>query len=431
MKIPFALLLLFFWIPCLLAQDSGNQNVDLDFPEKPLIQDSQFAQRERSLLSALKKNPDNASLQIKLARLYQEQRFYPRATAVLESVLARHPDIADAHFYLGQILGYQKTDPEPAIRELREAIRLQPGRIEYEEEIASIYYRFQRYPPALEHLDAILKLDPNHTDALYRKAVILYTQGKAALAEALTDRLPNHEHARVLRAIIVQQRSGDAKPLYEAILRDFPKNLRARYEYGKILFQEKKLPAAQDIFEKIIDEDPFYQHAVFYLVKIYSLTKQEAKAQLAKQSLDAINRMGRNERNFYRSYLRYHPDIAETHLAMGLIYLEIGRGNLSEQEFRRVLEFNPDHPDASFYLAQIAMASGEFREALPYLQTGLRVRKDTPTIHAMMAQCYLELNDAQNAGEHLNAALKLDPRNPLANRIRDLWNQRAATAKKK
>ncbi|MFB3788491.1 MAG: tetratricopeptide repeat protein [bacterium] len=416
------------WIPGGGAQDSGNQSVDLEFPDHPVIQDPQFARKERALLETLRAEPDNPRVEIELARLYQAQRFYPQAAALLEEVASRHPEISEAHFYLGQIYGVQKTDPQRSLDELQKAIQLAPDRTEYREEIVNVYYRLQRYPPALRHLEEILMREPDNADALYRKAAILHTQGRAGEAEAIVDRLPHHEHARVLQAIIRQQRGENAKPLYEAILRDYPEDIRARYEYGKILLNEKQLPAAREIFEKIINEDPFYQHALFQLVKIYSFSKETEKARLAKQSLDTINRMGRNQRNFYRSYLRHHPDTAETHEAMGLIYLEIGRGNLAADEFRRVLEFAPKHPEAPFYLAQIFMASDEFREALPYLEQCLAVREDKARLHALMAQCYLELQDAENARRHLDAALQLDPRDPLANRIRELWMKRSEEA---
>ena len=217
MRIPFPIRIvalaavLLFWIPGSGAQDSGNQSVDLEFPSQPVIQDPQFAQKERALLDVLKTNPDNPRAEIELARLYQARRFYPRAAAVLEDVTARHPEISEAHFYLGQIYGSQKTDPQRSLDELQKAIQLAPDRTDYREEIVNVYYRLQRYPPALQHLEEILKREPGNAGALYRKAAILHTQGRVEEAEAIVDRLPRHEHARVLRAIIRQQRGENAK----------------------------------------------------------------------------------------------------------------------------------------------------------------------------------------------------------------------------
>lgn len=426
----FFILVLACFLHSAIAQDSGNQSVDLEFDPPSAGDDLQIVKKEADLLEALQKSPQSVSLQLELVRLYQAQRYYAKAVDLLEAILKRSPENEEAHFRLGQILGSQKREPERALEELQKAVAYQPDRLEYREELVNVLYRIQRYSQALIQLDEILQRDPSNANARYRKAVILYSQGKIAEAEALADNLPNHEHARVLKAVILQQRGEDAQSMFEALIRDCPQNLRARYEYGKMLFQKNEVAAAGEVFEKIIDEDPFYQHAVFYLVRIYSKSGERTKAQLAKQSLDTINRMGREQRNFYRSYLRHHPDTAETHEALGLIYLEIGRGNLAVKEFQEVMKLEPRHQEAPFYLAQIFMASGEHHKALPALEKCLEVREDKAQIHALMAQCHLKLKDAKNAAHHLQAALQINPQEPLANRLRDQWMKQNAQSKK-
>ncbi len=425
----FVFLLILIMNPVVYAQQSGNAGVDIEFDAEPVIQDPQFSQQEKSLLEAIQNQPNDVSLSLKLAQLYQQHRYYEKAISLLESAVQLDPDNAYAHYLLGQIMGSQKRDPNRAIDEMKTAIQLAPDSIRYRQEMVSIYYRLQRFPPALEQLEEILKREPANADALYRKAVILHIRGEVEEAESIVDRLPKHEHARVLKALLVQQRGEDAEPLYEAILKDHPNNIRAQYEYGKYLFRVRKFEEAQKIFETIIDTDPFYQHALFQLIKIYAFKKQKEKVTLAKQSLDRINRMGRNQRNFYRSYLRHHPDTAETHFSMALIYLEIGRGNLAADELRHVLVLDPDNKEAPFYLAQINMASHQYENAIQNLNQCLPIREDKAALHAMIAQCCLELHDAKKALQHLETALKIDPENPLANRIRALWANRISNGK--
>lgn len=395
-------------------------------PPVPVIEDSGLRTNEAALLERAAENPAAFEPRMELARFYYEQRYYPEALTWLEPLAAEYPNKAEAHFLLGRILGSQKADPDRAIGALERAAALRPDSVDYLHELAALYHRLQRFPPALEWLDRILALDPDNQLALYRKAVILDKQGAAREAEALLDRVPEFEHARVLKAILVQQRGGDAKPLFEAILRDHPDNLRARYEYAKLLARGGERDEARAIFERIIDEDPFYQHALFQLVKIYASQGERERARLAKQSLDVINRMGRDQRNLYRSYLRHHPDTPETHMAMALIYLEIGRGNLAEDSLKRVMALAPDHPDAPFYLAQTAMAGGRFGEAMGWLERCLKVREEKATLHALMARCALELGDGGAARNHLGRALELDPNEPLARRILAEWRKQAA-----
>ena len=406
------------------GQQTGDYGVDFEFPAEPVIQDPRFSQKERQLLDAIKNDPDNPSLNIEFARLYQLHRYYDKAIAILESTIAKHPSNSRAHFCLGQILGSQQRDPNRSLTELHEAIRLKPDSIEFRQELVSVYYRLQRFPPALEHLEEILKRDPTNADALYRKAVILHIRGEIREAESIVDQLPTREHARVLKAIIVQQRGEDAKGLFESILKDAPDNIRAKYEYAKNILRERNFEEAEKIFEEIIDQEPFYQHALFQLIKIYSVKKQKEKAKLAKQSLDTINRMGRKERNFYRSYLRHHPDTAETHLAMARVYLEIARGNLAAKQFRTVLQRDPTNREALFLLGQIYMASEDYQEAVKYLGRCLPLLGDKATIHGLLAICHLHLGDGMKARSHFDAAAEIDPTHALVGRIRRMLRER-------
>ncbi len=386
----------------------------------PVIKNPQLQSEETRLIQQVQNHPNNRERLYELAEFYAGHNYYPDAVELLQHITTKNPQFHQAHFLLGKLLGSQKTDPEGSLSALNKAIELQPENVKYREEIVKVYHRLQRFPPALEHLEIILQLEPNNIDAQYRKAVILYTQGNVEKAVNITKQLPEHEHAQVLYALIQQQTGNESQSLWESIVERYPNNIRARYELGKIWMKQKKWDQAQNIFETIIDQDPFYQHALFQLVKIYSVKQEKKKAQLAKQSLDVINRMGRDQRNFYRSYLQHHPDTAESHFNMANIYLEIGRGDLAADELRTVIERDGDHADAHFYLAQIYMASGDFQNAVPILETCTGLHENKAVMHSLLAQCYLELKKANEAKEHLTKALKINPTEPFALRLKQL-----------
>ncbi len=404
------------------AQQSGDWGIDLEFTEEPVLERTEFVDEERELLQAIRRDPNNAVLLLKLARLYQLHRYYERAITLLETTVKKHPSNAPAHFYLGQIYGSQQRDPNRSLEELHKAVELNPESIEFRQELVSVYFRLQRYPPALEQLEEILRRKPSNEKALYRKAAILYTLGEISKAESIVDELTQHEHARVLKGLVMQRRGEDTKEFFASILKDHPESMRVRYEYAKDLMRERQYDQAQEIFETIIDQDPFYQHAIFQLIKIYAAKKQKEKVQLAKQSLDTVNRLSRKKRNFYRSFLRHHPDTPKTHMAMGLIYLEIGRGNLAAEEFQKVLSMDPGELRAALYLAEIEMASGNYEKALAHLNTCTQIEAENATVYALMAQCYLELKDGEKAREHLQKALQIDPDNPAARNLQAIWS---------
>ncbi len=398
---------------------------DLSFDIKPAIENSALQKQETILIQSIKNEPENIVHLMALTQFYYIHRYYPQSISILDHIIQLNPTAHQAYYLLGKILGSQKSDPERSLANLNQAVKLAPDSIEYLEELVNVYHRLERYPPALKHLETILQIEPDNIDAIYRKAVILHTQGHVAQASNLIKNT-THEHSLVLQALIKHQQGETPTALYERILEKYPKNIRARYEYGKLLIKQRKTDDAQELFEKIIDDDPFYQHALFQLVKIYSIKRERNKVKLAKQSLDTINRMGKAKRNFYRSYLRHHPDTAETHFEMGLIYLEIGRGDLAAEEMKRTLELEQTHPEAQFYLAQIYMSSGDFQTAITYLKQCLEFHENKAVIHSLLTQCYLESNNVNEAHKHLKAALKINPQEPLANRILSILKQNAS-----
>ena len=222
-----------------LAQEIEESRSYFAVPPEPVVQDADFAAQEKRLMAHVREHPHDATPALDLAEFYAIHRYYDQAESLLGGVIHNDPAAARAHFLLGKIVGRPGQESERSIAELKEAVRLEPDSILYRQELVSVYYRFQRYPPALVQLEAILAREPGNEDAQYRRAVILHILGRTDEAEQGVDRIPQHEHARVLMAIIVQQRGEDAKPLYEAILKDYPNNLRARYEYAKLQMPER------------------------------------------------------------------------------------------------------------------------------------------------------------------------------------------------
>ncbi len=383
---------------------------------EPVIENPALRKQEVNLINSIQNDPENIVNLLELSHFYFKHRYYPQTVGVLEHIIQLNPEAHRAYFLLGKILGSQKSDPARSLSALNKTVNLKPDSIQYREELVNVYHRLERYPPALKHLDKILEIEPDNQDAIYRKAVILHIQGNVAEASSLIKN-SSHEHSMVLEAIIKHQQGETPITLYERILEKYPKNIRARYEYGKLLMKQRKTSDAQTIFEKIIDDDPFYQHALFQLVKIYSIKRERDKAKLAKQSLDTINRMGKDKRNLYRSYLRHHPDTAKTHFTMGMIYLDIGRGDMAAVKMKKILELDKTHSQAQFYLAQIYMSSGDFQTAISYLKPCLESMENKALIHSLLTQCYLEVNNVNKANKHLKEALRINPQEPLANRI--------------
>ena len=90
------------------------------------------------------------------------------AVKEFKEVLRLQPKAADAHLKLGMVYG-NKGDFDSAISEYRETIRLDPKGPDGQDarhELALIYYYVKgKRKEAIEELEAVLKVNPNHSSA--------------------------------------------------------------------------------------------------------------------------------------------------------------------------------------------------------------------------------------------------------------------------
>jgi len=85
------------------------------------------------------------------------------------------------------------------------------------------------------------------------------------------------------------------------------------------------------------------------------------------------------------------------------------------QDFQRVLEFKPDHPEAHLALALVLANDGQFKEAIPHYQFYLERRPQDPTEALFgLASCQYSIGKTDQAREALDKLLAQTKNNPGA-----------------
>lgn len=83
----------------------------------------------------------------------------------------------------------------------------------------------------------------------------------------------------------------------------------------------------------------------------------------------------RNRPEETRSYLNlaaaYIPDSPELNMLSGLLYLDRGQPDWAALDFRKVLEQQPQHAEAWYFLGQVALQEKKFREARSHFQSAI------------------------------------------------------------
>ena len=83
--------------------------------------------------------------------------------------------------------------------------------------------------------------------------------------------------------------------------------------------------------------------------------------------------------------------------------------------FRRIIEIDPRDSGAHFRLAGIHTARKEFAEALELLQDNVESGSERPVFHNLMAECYIGLEQFDEAEKEVGIALEMKPDLPSVN----------------
>lgn len=129
---------------------------------------------------------------------------------------------------------------EGAIAEMQEALRVEPGSVQAETNLVSLYGRLGRYDEAAAHYKAGLAIDRDQADLHYNYGVLLMKQG----------------------------RNGEAETAFREAVRINPAYVEARNNLGTLFEQQGQLDAALREFEAAVERRPGDRTAHFHIGRI-------------------------------------------------------------------------------------------------------------------------------------------------------------------
>jgi len=207
------------------------------------------------LQSALQKLPQSISLQISLARSYEQKKQYQKALEICENIISKYANQLDALILKSEILQLQKKEME-ALAILEQAYQYAPFDRELVYDLAFLYAETKN-PGVLSITDSLLKTDTleKHAEPYYFKGV--YFQNIGNSVEAI-------------------------RQFNEAIRQDYY-FLDAYMEKGQILYQQKKYEEARKIFQLASTVSPTFADAYYWLGKADEAQGDKTEAKLNYQ----------------------------------------------------------------------------------------------------------------------------------------------------
>lgn len=350
--------------------------------------------------------------------LYDEKKFQ-EAFDLYTVLQKRHPTVP---FYLVQ-MGYFQAhlgNSEAAISYFQRALDLQPDNIELMGTVASAYMFEHRYQQSSEIYLKILEKEPQNLTALAGLGYIAMQQNHFLEAEKyFTEVLkidPKHTNALIYLGNLRtrQHRFDDAKQIFTRLQKDDPDNpdvIRAMSEENFLRSADEGhhsgngegmaadvsgIPTESEYVE--FDSSAHADENVNLLLDLARIYRSQNRA------LEAL------EVNL-RAYA-IDPDRPKVQVELGYGYLGIGQLANADEEFKQVLEGNPQNSDAMVGEAEVAFAMGDTDLAEWRLHEALSIAPDNVSALSLRARMSMAAHNYTAAMKDFQLIAVLDPNNP-------------------
>jgi TolB-like protein/Tfp pilus assembly protein PilF len=351
-----------------------------------LLEDYKTA--EQLFMQAIALDPDFALAHARLASVRAEIFHYyeptgnwrTKARTEAETALRLQPNLAEAHFALGQCIYWMNQDYDRALEQFEIGSRLSPSSGDTGRLIAAIKRRQGKWDEALQAYERVAKVDPQNPNTV-RELIFTNTAMRrwpeaARWGERMRAMAPASLVAKIQSGYVDFWWKGDTR-LLKSLVDQVPAGVdpdgtvtASRWDVAML---RRDYSAAKKVLDTSSVTDLSYTTAgttpkVFfegcsYLAQGDNLNAQKA-FELARPALEAA--------------VQEAPANADRHAILGWLYAFMGRKEDAIREGRRAIELKPESKDAvdgtlmSAYLALIYARVGENDLAIPMIDRLLK-----------------------------------------------------------
>ncbi|GIX05116.1 MAG: hypothetical protein KatS3mg114_0985 [Planctomycetaceae bacterium] len=338
-------------------------------------------QRPHDLLDALGKVP---------SRINQDTLQQLEVLDTELKAIAADPPLAEALFAAGEA----QASAEPPSLTFEEAYLL-----------AKIAEQMEKYDVAVAFYRRAAALDKERALAAFRELADMllearrYDEATAAYQEALALNPPPELRARIYLGMIQAQgladHIDDALQSVHQAQQDFPQLPIFHFQEAWIYYQARRLDEALTAFEKIVQNFPqardLVRRSQYSISNIYVLKKEMRKAE---EVLEKI--------------LEEDPDDPAVNNDLGYLYADQGK-HLEKAEImiRKAVQAEPENAAYLDSLGWVLFKRGRAQEAIPHLEKAASLpRGEDATIWDHLGDCYLQVDQPDKAQEAWKKALE-------------------------
>jgi TolB-like protein/Tfp pilus assembly protein PilF len=351
-----------------------------------LLEDYKTA--EQLYTQAIELDPNFALAHARLASVCAEVfRYYEpteswktKARTEAETALRLQPNLAEAHFALGQCFYWIDQNYDRALEQFEIASRLSPSNADTGRLIAAIERRQGKWQQALAAYERVAKIDPQNPNTarelMYTNTSMRRWPEAARWAERMRAMAPTSLVAKSQSGYIDFWWKGGTH-LLKSMMDQIPAGVdpdgtitAARWDVAML---QRDYAAAKKILETSSVNELSYA-----IVGMTPKILLEGCTYLAQGDNAKAQKAFEQARPAFEAALKEAPNSAERHASIGWLYALMGRKNDAIAEGRRAVELKPESKDAvdgslmNGYLALIYARVGENDLAIPLIERLLK-----------------------------------------------------------
>ena len=364
------------WIENIIQLETDEKKL-LIFLNRLIANNQKIQNKALKIFQQLKiTHPENLSLQVAIARIYQKQKNWNQSLIITSKIIASHPDYLVA-WKLHALTLLSNNDMEGALKWYQKSVVAFPDSIDLKQSLGHLLYEMDYYPEAREQFLKLHDMSPLDTEINYMIAACYFAENN----------FPK------------------SREYYEPLLRIKRHRNPVLYYLGEMARRDSDFAGAINIYKQIT-ESRYYQAAH---IKVARLMQQQGNDQKA---LDYLINLKLEEKDIDIRYMR------------ALIAAQLNDINLAESDLRTIIHSEPEHIDALNALGYtLADANRNLKEAKELIERAYHREPGNPAIIDSMGWVLFRMGDYSQALLYLEKAFELDPSDETTSHlVLTLWN---------
>ncbi|KJD36793.1 TPR domain protein [Tamlana sedimentorum] len=390
-----------------------------------------------ALLACIEIDKSVPVLYFELGKNYMQLKNFGAAEDALKEAVSKDPN---NEWYLDELYGYyaSQNDYKNAIKTVKQLVKYHP---DYEEDLASLYLKSERFDEALEVLD---QMDAKHgvsvSRDLMRNRIYKITGRKKDQIKNLQDRVDNNpqKESNYLALIFRYSENNEKEKAFataKELLKMNPESQLVHLALYKFYLDENdaenaiesmkivvksteikpeaKLKVLTDFVQFVSDNPEYEQDLVEATTLVSNTNNSKTLIELGQYHLSKNDKTKALE--YFETALQLEPDNFNVLRTVMLLYIDLKQYKLAQEKSSAALEEYPSQP--LFYLVN-GVALNELntpKKALESLEMGLDFIIDDTKMEAdfykQLSKAYTLLNNTQKAKTFNDKAQKLESSN--------------------